>query len=237
MNARSGRLALVATALLGATEARAAPVRGGPPVVYLAMGDSTAVGVGAPDGGGYPLRLARRLEAAGVAARLTLVAASGATAADVLREQLPRVQAARPTLVTIGIGLNDVMQGRKLADFARDLEILADFVRRTKATVVILTLPDVSLSPSARGAPPSLSRRVEAFNATIARVAERHGFVVADVWGATRRGLRERGEELFGPDGFHPSAAGYELWADAVWPALEAAAVTPRVQARRPGAR
>jgi lysophospholipase L1-like esterase len=136
--------------------------------------------------------------------------------------------------VTNGIGLNDVMQGRKLADFSRELEIVADFVRRTKATVVIQTLPDVSLSPSAKGAAPSLARRVEAFNAVIARVAERHGFVVADVWGGTRRALRDRGGELFAADGFHPSAAGYEVWAEAVWPALERAVVSPRVQARRP---
>jgi lysophospholipase L1-like esterase len=195
------------------------------------------VGVGASDGVGYPARLARRLEAAGVPVKLTVVAASGATVADARRVQLPRVQAARPALVTIGIGLNDVMQGKKLAEFARELEILSDFVRGTKATVVVQTLPDVSLAPAAHGAPPSLARRIEAFNAAIARAAERHGFLVADVWATTRRALRDRGEELFGADGFHPSAEGYEVWAEAMWPAVERAVVTPRVQARRPGAK
>jgi lysophospholipase L1-like esterase len=206
----------------------------GAPVVYFALGDSTALGQGAEQGGGYPQRIARRLEqSGGVPVKLTNVAAGGATVAELRHEQVPKVIAAQPSLVTIGIGINDLVKERKLADFSRDLEIAADFLRRTKATVVISNLPDLSLSPSAKGAAPSLARRIDAFNAAIALVADRHGFVLADVHGATRRALRDRGAELFSKDGFHPSAAGYELWAEAMWPAVERA-VAPRVQARRP---
>jgi lysophospholipase L1-like esterase len=234
VDARIGRLAVASLAVALASPAGAEGLRAGPPLVYFAMGDSTAVGDGAEEGGGYPARLARRLEEAGIPVKLAVVAASGATAADVRRDQLPRVQAARPGLVTIGVGLNDVLEGRKLADFARDLQVLADFVRRTKATVVIQTLPDVSLAPASTGSVPALARRIEAYNAAIVRAAERHGFVVADVWSATRRELRDRPGELFAEDGLHPSDAGYELWADALWPTIEAAVVAPRVQARRP---
>jgi acyl-CoA thioesterase-1 len=225
----AARLALCLAAALAA-----APARAGAPLAFFALGDSTAVGVGAAQGGGYPQRLARRLEASGVPVKLEVAAVSGATVADVRRVQLPRLLAARPALVTLGVGLNDVVQGRTLRDFARDLEVIADLVRRTRATVVVATLPDVSLAPSGRSAPASLARRIEAYNASIRTVAERHGFVVADVWGATRRALRDR-PELFAADGFHPSAAGYELWAESMWPAVERA-VAPRVQARRPAA-
>jgi acyl-CoA thioesterase-1 len=222
-------LALLACLALAARGARAAP-----PIAYVALGDSTAVGVGADRGGGYPERLARRIEASGVPVRLQVVAQSGATAADLRRAQLPRVMELRPAFITIGIGINDVMQGRSLRDFARDLEIVSDLVRRTKATVVISTLPDLSAAPSAGTGKGSLSRRIEAFNAAIRTTAERHGFVVADVHAATRRSLRER-PELFAADGFHPSARGYEAWAEAMWPAVEGA-LAPRVQARRPAA-
>ena len=216
----------------------AAPAQGGrgAPVVYYALGDSTAIGQGAEQGGGYPARIARKLEQSGVPVKFTNVAAGGATIAELRHEQVPRAVAAHPTLITLGIGINDLVQDRKLADFSRDLEIAADFLGRTKATIVISTIPDLSLSPSAKGGPTSLGRRIEAFNATIALVAERHGFVVADVHGATRRAIRDRGAELFSRDGFHPSAAGYELWAEAMWPAVERAVVAPRVQARRPAA-
>ncbi len=237
MISHPARGALVA-ALFGfaaAAWAQPAPARGAP-ISYLAMGDSTAVGVGGGGGGGYPQRLARRLEASGVPVKLDVVAASGATIADLRRDQLPKVMAKRPALVTIGIGINDLMQGRKLAEFSRDLEIVADLVRRTKATVVLQTIPDLTFSPAGVGAPPSLGRRIEAYNATIARVAERHGFVLSDVYGRSRRAFRDRPGELFASDGFHPSSTGYELWADAMWPDVERAVVAPRVQARRPAA-
>lgn len=225
---------LAALAALFASGDAAAQPRGAP-VVYAAIGDSTAVGTGADDGGGgYAARLARKLEQSGLSVKFQLVAVSGANAGDLRRDQLPKVMSSRPNLVTIGVGINDVMQGRKLAEFARDLEIVADLVRRTKAIVVIQTIPDLTQSPSAKGAPASLGRRIEAFNATIARVAERHGFIVADVHAGSKRAFRDRPDELFSKDGFHPSGKGYALWADVVWPSVERAVVTPRVQARRP---
>jgi acyl-CoA thioesterase I len=204
----------------------------GAPVTYVALGDSTALGVGARQGGGYPQRLARKLEASGVPVKLENDAVSGATVADLRRVQLPRLLGSSPALVTIGIGLNDVVHGRKQAEFARDLEVVADQVGRTKAAVIITTLPDLTRAPSAKGAPPSLGRRLAAFDATIRTVAERHGFQLVDLGAATRRPPGELAK-LYSDDGFHPSAEGYDLWAGAMWPAVERA-LGGRVPARRP---
>ncbi len=204
---------------------------GTPPPVYVALGDSTAAGVGAERGGGYPERLAQRLAAAGTPVRLVNLGVPGATAEDLRKTQVPRAVADGPALVTVGIGLNDVLGGRPLADFARDLEIAADALSRTKAGVVFSELPDVSRSPSGASAPPSLARRIAAYNATIHRVAERHGFVVAELEATSRHAFPGH-PELFSQDGLHPSARGYELWTDALWPAV-AGVLAPRVQARR----
>lgn len=202
------------------------------PLVYAALGDSTAVGVGAEQGGGYPERIARRLTASGVPVKLVNLGVPGATAADLRRTQLPKVLAERPAFVTIGIGLNDLAAGRPLREFSRDLHVVADLVARTKATVVVSELPDVSLSPSGAGSPGPLARRIAAYNAAIRQVAERHGFLVAGVEVASRRAFRGRAD-LFAKDGFHPSARGYELWAETMWPTVERA-LAPRVQGRRP---
>jgi acyl-CoA thioesterase I len=229
------RAALAAAALLLAL--LASPGRAAPPVSFVALGDSTALGVGAAQGGGYPQRLAHRLEAAGVPVKLEVYAESGATAADVRNVQLPKVMSARPAFVTIGVGLADITAGRNLRDFARDLEVVADLVRRSKAIVVIATLPDLSLAPARADAPPSLARRIEAYNATLRTIAERHGFHLADVHAETRRAMKER-TDLWARDGLHPSATGYDLWADAMWPAVERA-LAPSVEAaaRRRAAR
>jgi lysophospholipase L1-like esterase len=138
----------------------------------------------------------------------------------------------RPAFVTLGVGLADIAEGRNLRDYARDLEVIADLVRRSKAVVVLATLPDVSLAPGRADAPPALSRRIEAYNATIRTIAERHGFHLADVHAETRRAMKEQ-SDLWARDGLHPSAKGYDLWADAMWPAVEGA-LAPRFQARPP---
>jgi acyl-CoA thioesterase I len=214
----------------------AAPVRAATALVYVALGDSTATGVGADGGGGYPTRLARRLEVEnGFNVKLVNLGVPGATAADLRREQLPRGMGSGPQLVTIAIGLNDLVQGRTLAEFSRDLQVIADSVHRTKAAVVISTLPDLSLSPSAQGSPASVSRRIQQYNAAIQTVAERYGFQVADLWTASRAASRAEGPAIWAADGFHPSALGYERWAEAMWPAAERA-LGPKVQARRAGA-
>ncbi len=217
---------------LGAALALPGTARPASPVLYVALGDSTAAGIGAEQGGGYPDRLARRLVASGVPVRLVNLAVPGATAEDVRRTQVPKLLADHPALVTIGIGLNDALLGRPLAEFARDLEVLADMVAHAKAAVVFSELPDVSRSSAAAGSPLALARRIAAYNATIRRVAERHGFVVGALEEVSRRAFRER-PDLLARDGLHPSARGYELWADALWPAIERA-LAPRVQARRP---
>src|ERR687892_610256 len=78
------------------------------PVVYVALGDSTGVGVGARGGGGYVARIFERIERVRPGSRLVNLCVSGATTGDVLRGQVGRVGDARPTLVTVGIGINDL---------------------------------------------------------------------------------------------------------------------------------
>src|SRR5207253_1140514 len=80
----------------------------GVPVIYAALGDSTGVGVGARDGSGYVARLFTRITRVRPGSKLTNVCVSGATTADVLRTQIEPALSARPTLITLGIGINDV---------------------------------------------------------------------------------------------------------------------------------
>ena len=229
--ARHRRPPALAAAAALALAIAALPARAATPMTYVALGDSTATGVGSDSGGGYPQRLARRLEAEGIQVRLVNLGVAGATAADLRRDQLPKAMSSGAVLVTIGIGLNDVVQRRPLRDFARDLHTVADLVKRTKAAVVIATLPDLTQAPG--GAEAGLGRRIEQYNAAIQTAAERHGFQVADLHAASREAVRASGAgKVFASDGFHPSALGYERWAEAMLPAVERA-LGPRVQARR----
>ncbi len=195
----------------------------GAAVVYVALGDSTGVGVGAKKGG-YVARLFTRIKSARPRSSLTNLCVSGAETEDVLRGQIRPALAARPTLLTLGIGINDVGHGVAVESFARNYEeIITRLKAETSAPIVITNIPDVSLapvvSPYLRG---EVSRRVNLFNERIREIAARHGLTVFDAYAATHEVIPSH-PEFFSDDGFHPSDAGYEHWAETMWPTVKAA--------------
>lgn len=193
------------------------------PLIYAALGDSTGVGVGARNGG-YVARLFARIEKERPASSLTNVCMSGAETEDVLRGQLKAALAARPTLITLGIGINDVSHGVTLERFALNYEeIITRLKAETDAPIVITNIPDISLAPAVpsimRG---ELYRRVNLFNERIKEVASRHGLRVVDAYTATHEVIASS-PEFFSGDGFHPSDEGYERWAEMMWPTVKSA--------------
>ena len=193
------------------------------PILY-ALGDSTGTGVGAR-GGSYVDRVRERLVASGKGFRLRNLAQSGATVADVLREQLSRIPAGASGLVLVGAGTNDLIGGVDPDAFGQRFEALLSGLRaRTGSPIVVSNVPDVSLAPAAAWIPSraALAARIDAFNRVIAGVARRHGAVVFDLCGFTRREL-PRHPEYVSADGFHPSDRGYEAWTNEVWSVIERA--------------
>jgi lysophospholipase L1-like esterase len=192
------------------------------PATYVAIGDSTGAGMGGSRGG-YPERLAERLGRAGLPVRLVNLCYPGARAGDALRLQLPRALAARPRLVTVGIGINDVLHGTDLDSYRRDLEALAQRLQGSGARVLLVNVPDLERSPrvAVAGPPAEVRARVWLANQAVAEVAARYGFDLVDLFG--------RGAEPYGAPGtlaadlFHPSDEGYDRWAKAAEPAARRA--------------
>lgn len=190
-------------------------------MIFYALGDSTVSGVGARSGS-YTDRLFTRLVKAGYRLRKFNLAESGATTTDLIQDQLPRVQPDQRGLAIVGIGVNDLTGGVDPAVFAKQFEtILSGLRSRMSGPIVVSNLPDVSLAaavwPAARA---PLAAQVDIYNALIAQVAKRHAIVVYDVCAMTRRMLPSHPEYLSG-DGYHPSDAGYQLWADGLWRIVE----------------
>jgi len=192
------------------------------PVVYVALGDSTGVGVGARKGGGYVARLFERIEREREGSRVTNLCVSGAETRDVIRSQLPRVRALRPTLVTVGIGINDLTHAVEVERFRRNYEELAAGLRAaTDAPVILTNVPDISTAPRVPAfMREEVRRRIALFNEAIAEVAAAHSFKLVDAYGMSRE-IIPRHPEFFSADGFHPSEEGYEYWAKMMWPAVK----------------
>lgn len=193
------------------------------PVVYVAFGDSTGVGVGARQGG-YVARLFERVERVRAGSSVRNFCVSGAETADVLRGQLTRLDATRPTLVTLGIGINDVSHGVSPEQFARNYEeIITRLKSRTDAPIVVTNIPDISTAPRV---PVFLHDQVQArirvFNERIAEIAKRQELLLVDAYEMSREVIAAH-PEFFSADGFHPSDEGYEYWAKMMWPKVKEA--------------
>jgi lysophospholipase L1-like esterase len=148
---------------------------------------------------------------------------SGATASDVLTGQVPHALRTRPRLMTLGIGINDV--GLQIPDdaFAVNLEEIIVPLRKLEAPIAIANIPDLALAPAIAGLVPRsiYERRIELFNEHVAATVARHGLTLIDLYGWSREALPGR-PDLFSPDGFHPSARGYDLWAERMLPQVMA---------------
>lgn len=193
-------------------------------IVYTALGDSTGVGVGAREGGGYVARLFERIKKEQPNSRLTNLCVSGATTEDVLREQIRPALTTRPTLITLGIGINDIGHGMTVAQFARNYEeIIKKLKAETKAKIVVTNIPDISFAPVVPlYARETTRRNVQLFNEKVHQIAERYDLLLVDVYTETHRVMPTH-PEFFSEDGFHPSAEGYEYWAQTMWPTVQTA--------------
>ena len=180
-------------------------------VVWL--GDSTAAGVGASSSAGaLPSQVADGLAAPEVA----VLAVSGARVGDVLADQVPKVAALRPDLVLISVGANDTIHLTGRGAFRHTYEKV---VRALPAgvPVVLLGVPDMGAIPRFAQPLRAVSGwRGRNVDAEVRRVAAGTGAVYADIAGPTGPPFRRHPDKYFAADDFHPSDAGYGLWADAV---------------------
>ena len=190
---------------------------------YAALGDSTSVGVGASEGG-YPERLGRRLKTLGVPVGLLNLGVSGATSAQLAGRPAERAAGSKPDLITLGIGTNDAWRLVPEEIFARQLGAIVEQLARSGAPVIAFNIADLGRSPVARIASSwvgitaeQITARIQQLNRHIDALAARPNWTVVDLFTESRRAMESR-NDLFSPDGFHPSAAGYDLWAELAWP-------------------
>ena len=188
---------------------------------YVALGDSYTIGTSVAEAERWPNQLVARLPA------LTLVdnlGVNGYTSADLIRDELPRLDGLRPEFLTLLIGVNDVVQGVSGETYRRNVEqILDDLVRRVGAgRVLVVTTPDYTVTPAGAeyGDPVRQAAGIRANNTIETAAAEARGVRVVDIYGISLGAASDRG--LVADDGLHPSGRQYGLWVDAIVPsALE----------------
>ena len=175
--------------------------------VIVAFGDSLTAGLGVTPEDSYPARLQAKLRAGGYAYRVVNAGSSGDTTAGGLR----RVDWAlknRPDIVIVALGANDALRGQDLAGVRANLDAMVARFQKAGARVLVAGM-EVPPNYGARYA--ADLRRLYA-DVARQRKAAFMPFLLDGVAGNPR---------LNQPDGIHPTADGYRVVVEHLWPHLE----------------
>jgi len=175
--------------------------------IVVAFGDSLTAGLGVMPDDSYPAQLQARLRAEGYAYRVVNAGASGDTTAGG-RRRVDWALKNKPDIVIVALGANDALRGQDLASVRSNLDGIVARFQKAGARVLMAGME----------MPPNYGARYTAdFRRLYVDVARKRGsafmpFLLDGVAGNPR---------LNQPDGIHPTAEGYRIVVDHLWPHLE----------------
>ncbi|HEY0449461.1 SGNH/GDSL hydrolase family protein [Actinophytocola sp.] len=182
-------------------------------VTFAMLGDSLAAGLGAESEARLPgVNLAKGLaEETGHPVRLTTHAIIGSRTSD-LDEQVDVALITPPDLALIIVGGNDVTTRMRVGTSAAVLAKQVKRLMRAGTTVVVGTCPDLDII---RPIPQPLRTIASRWGLALARAQRREldrlGVRSVSMAALVSPEFRQRPDELFSEDRFHPNGAGYEL--------------------------
>ena len=191
---------------------------------YVALGDSYTIGTAVSEGERWPNQLVDALGGAEGPLRLAAnLAVNGFTTADVIAEELPRLEAFRPEFVTLLIGVNDVVQGVPDGRYSAHLVAILDDLlgRLAPSRILAVTTPDYTVTPAGAdyGDPAERRAGIVRASGTMKKVAGARGIAVVDIFDLSQRAATDR--TLVAADALHPSGAQYALWVARIAPAVQ----------------
>jgi len=130
----------------------------------------------------------------------------------------------KPQLVSILIGVNDLVQGRTVEEYRSSLVKIYEAVgalQLARGRVVAISIPNWSVVPAAAsfGSPDHLKRVTDTFNELAQREAEARGFIWVDITAVSTSGTGSPG--WISSDQLHPGDTQYAAWADVIWAAVQ----------------
>ncbi len=181
-------------------------------LLYVAIGDSAAQGVGASlPGRSYVGIVAEHLRRrTGRTVRVVNLSVSGARLREAIAHQVPQLRILSPDLVTVAIGSNDV----RAFDHGRFEHELAEIFDALPSGSIVAEVPSFYLGASERNA--------RLANLIVHRLAAERDLEVAPLHARTRRqGAAWYTLNQAAADFFHPNDRGYRVWASAFLPVID----------------
>jgi lysophospholipase L1-like esterase len=234
LTARVAALVVALTLSACATTATPTGTRPSPsasaPVVYAAIGASETYGIGAGDRYRQAWPQVFYNDVLPPSAVLYNFGIPGATTAQALHDEVPAAVAVRPTVVTVWLNVNDLIQGVSPQAYGTQLRELLHALRRGGQTrVLVANTPDLGQLPAYRACLPNppaggpaclipqalvptqqaVAAAVAAYNTAISRAAKQEGATVVDLHLSDPQISQH--PEWLSADGFHPNGQGYAV--------------------------
>jgi acyl-CoA thioesterase I len=175
----------------------------------VAVGDSLTAGLGVDEKDTYPARLERKLREAGYPWRVANAGISGETSSGAL-SRVEWVLKLSPDIVILETGANDGLRGIDPGVMKRNIDETVRILKKNRVTVVLAGMRMVA----------NLGREYTgAFSAVYPSVAGKQGVILIPFF---LEGVA--GEpDLNQADGIHPTAEGYRIVAETVYPYVKKA--------------
>jgi lysophospholipase L1-like esterase len=187
------------------------------PFHYVVIGDSTSLGQGAAkQTENYSYQFAQTtLLPKYPSIKISNLGVSGAKTIDVLEKQIEPAIALNPDLIMLSLGANDVTGLVSDADFRRNYTTILQKLTTSKAQVVLLNIPAFSTVPLMWQPYRWLAdQRGHQFNQIVVDIGQNYPKVkIVDIYNGTEPEFRLYPERNFAQDKYHPSSAGYGVWA------------------------
>jgi len=192
------------------------------PKKFLALGDSYTIGEGVTSAERWPDQLAVALRPHGILlAPPKIIAVTGWTSADLKAGLIAGDLEPPYDLVTLLIGVNNQFRaypiGEYRLEFAELLRRGIDLAERDPFRLIVLSIPDWSVTPFASGRDrKEIARAIDEFNAINLTISRQAGVHYLDVTAISR--MAADFPDLLTRDGLHPAGRMYTLWVQRIAP-------------------
>jgi kynureninase len=189
-------------------------------ISFLALGDSYTIGESVTQSDSWPFLLkALAAKSEGITIEPTVIAKTGWTTADLLKEVRNSSLHSNFDMVSLLIGVNNQYQGLPLqifrCEFNELLELAISFSTNSK-DVFVFTIPDWGVSPFAMEKDHrQIAKEIDQFNDVVTSSCEERGISCIDITTTTRhaKGIRS----FFASDGLHFSGTMHQLWVQQIF--------------------
>lgn len=190
---------------------------------YVALGDSYTIGTSVAEAERWSNQLVRALGPDRPPLELVAnLGVNGYTSADLIRTELPALDALRPAFVSLLIGVNDIVRRVPQAAYAANVATILDtlLARLPADRILTVATPDYTVTPAGAGFgdPRRQSDAIVAANEVMSGAARARGIAWVDTFDLSLRAADDR--SLVARDGLHPSGAQYALWVERILPVV-----------------